>query len=116
MNTKGFFKCKVLPILVVILLFGLTSISGVPFIFLSIRLSGKEAIQSFPWISVYFQKFMQMVVALLIILFLGGGIRSYGLTLRSSNFLILPAILVGALFGIIMTLVDHLPTILSVIQ
>ncbi len=114
MNFKEILKTKIFPVIVVIIFAGLIEyLSG----FLTHQSIGKlfnhGTLRSYPWIYLHIHHFLQMVLAIIVMLFLGGGLKNYGFTLRSKNLYILPAIIVGVLFGVIMTLVDHLPTIIS---
>ncbi|MCH8941170.1 MAG: CPBP family intramembrane metalloprotease [Bacteroidetes bacterium] len=113
MSLKEVLKTKVSPVIVVIvfvLLIGLLS----EFITLYVgKLFNPETIKSYRWINLYINHFFHMVFAIVIMLLLGGGLKSYGITLKSKNLYILPAIFVGMLFGVVMLLVDHFPTILS---
>lgn len=113
MNLKEAFRAKVFPVIVVIAIMLLVGFLTQFFTLYTRRLFDPEALKAYRWISLYIHHFYQMVLAMAVMLFLGGGFGNYGITLKSRNLYIRPAIIVGVFFGIIMTLVDHLPTILS---
>jgi membrane protease YdiL (CAAX protease family) len=113
MNIKEAFKTKVLPVIVVIIFILLVGSVSEFLARYTTKLFNPETLKAYPWIWLYFHHFFQMVLAIIAILFLGGGFRNYGFTVKSKHLYIVPAIIVGVLFGVIMTLVDHLPTILS---
>ena len=113
MDIKDIFKNKVLPIVVVLLMaIGI----GVLTEFLTRYardLFVPETIKSYRWAYLHIHHIIQMILAMIVMLIMGGGFKSYGFNLKSNNLYIWPAIFVGVLFGVIMTLVDHVPTIIS---
>jgi membrane protease YdiL (CAAX protease family) len=113
MDFKEVLKTKVFPVIVVIILVFLISLLSYFLTFYTGKLFSPETLKAYPWINLYMHHFFQMVLAIIVMIFLGGGLKSYGITLESKNLYILPAIMVGVLFGVIMTIVDHLPTIIS---
>ncbi|NOY36842.1 MAG: CPBP family intramembrane metalloprotease [Chlorobi bacterium] len=110
---SNFIKTKVYPVIVVIILVLLIGLIS-EFITLKVsKLFNPETIKSYSWINLYIHHFFEMVFAIVVMLILGGGLKNYGLTLKSKKLYIYPAIFVGVLFGIVMILVDYFPTILS---
>lgn len=113
MNIKEAFKSKVFPVLAVIIFILLVGTVSELLTNYTAKLFNPETLKAYRWIWLYIHHFFQMALALITILLLGGGFKNYGFTLKSKNLYILPAIIVGIMFGIIMILVDHLPTIIS---
>ena len=113
MNVREIARTRVLPVAVVVAL-SLMIILLSEFLALALgRIFCPATIETYPWIFLYLHHFFQMIFAIIIMLILGGGLRNYGFTLESKNLYIFPAITVGIMFGVIMTLVDHLPTIIA---
>jgi membrane protease YdiL (CAAX protease family) len=113
MKLKETFKTKILPVIVVIIFILLVGTISQFLTNYATKFFDPETLKAYRWIWLYFHHFFQMGLALITILLLGGGFRDYGFTLKSKNLYISPAIIVGIMFGIIMTLVDHLPAIIS---
>lgn len=113
MNVREIARTRVLPVVVVVALsLVITWLSE--FLALALgKIFSPGTLEAYPWIFLYFHHFFQMIFAIAVMLVLGGGLKSYGLTFESKNLYIFPAITVGIMFGVIMTLVDFLPTILA---
>jgi membrane protease YdiL (CAAX protease family) len=112
MTVKEVFKTKIWPVIFVILLMFISLlISGLLTNFIK-TLFPPESLKTYPWISSYAQNILRIPLAITIMLLLGGGLRSYGFNLKSNNLYVPPAILSGILLFVIMTVVDHLPSIL----
>jgi hypothetical protein len=58
------------------------------------------------WITSFIGHFLILIYAIALMLILGGGLRSYGFTLKSSNLLVLPAICIGIVVAVIMAIID----------
>lgn len=106
-------KSKVFPVLAVIIFIMVVGYVSQVLTNYTTKLFNPETLKAYRWIWLYFHHFFQMALAIITILLLGGGFKNYGFTLKSKNLYISPAIIVGVMFGIIMTLVDHLPVIIS---
>ena len=113
MKFKETFKRKILPVIAVIIFILLVGTASQILTNYSVKLFNPETLKAYRWIWLYFHHFFQMVLSIITIILLGGGFKNYGFTLKSKNLYISPAIIIGVMFGIIMTLVDHLPTIIS---
>jgi|SRR6267143_2203668 len=80
----------------------------------AIRLMGMERITAMPWIALYANHLVQLLVALLFIAWLNKGrFAEYGLQWPQGKSYATAAIVWGALFGVLMTLVDYFPQILA---
>lgn len=113
MKTLELLKSKVFPVgLVLILIIAIAIVSE---LFASFATKGfaEDTLATYPWIYLYFHHFMQMLAAVVIMLVSGGGLRKYGLNIRSGNLYLKPAVVIGVLFGVIMTLVDHGPAVVT---
>ncbi len=113
MATRELLKSKVAPIgLVLVLIIAIAIVSEL-FAHFATKSLAEDTLATYPWIYLYCHHFMQMVAAIVIMLFLGGGLRKYGLNISSGNLYLKPAVLIGVLFGVIMTLVDHGPAVVT---
>lgn len=113
MDIRDFLKNKIIPVVVVLLMaVGIIVLTEIltPY---AKDLFIPETINSYRWAYLHLHHLIQMFLAMILMLLMGGGYRSYGFNLKSDNLYIWPAIFVGVLFGVIMTLVDHVPTIIS---
>lgn len=113
MNLKETFKTKILPVIAVIVFILLVGTISQFLTNYTTKFFDPETLRAYRWIRLYFHHFFQMALAIITILLLRGGFRNYGFTFKSKDLYISPAIIVGVMFGIIMTLVDHLPAIIS---
>lgn len=78
------------------------------------RLAGAERSAAMPWILLYAHHLAQLLAALLLIAWLGKGrFREYGLRWPAGKSYVPAAIAWGMFFGVLMTVVDHLPQILA---
>lgn len=112
MKFREAIRTKILPVVGIVVFVLLIGLLTEFFTNYAVRPFDPETLREYRWIWLYFHHLFQMVLAIITILILGGGFKNYGFTLKSKDLYISPAIIVGVMFGIIMTLVDHLPTIL----
>ncbi len=80
----------------------------------AIRFIGMERIMAMPWIALYANHLVQLLMALLLIgWFSKGRFGEYGLQWPKGQSYALAAIAWGAFFGVLMTIVDYFPQILA---
>lgn len=78
------------------------------------RLIGMERTMEMPWIALYANHFIQLLIALLLIgWFSKGRFAEYGMQWPKGKSYVRAAILWGTFFGVFMTVVDYLPAILA---
>src|SRR6266853_1206900 len=81
---------------------------------LAVRIMGMERVRAMPWIALYANHLVQLLVALLLIGWLSKGrFAEYGLQWPKGKSYVVAAIAWGAFFGILMTVVDYFPQILA---
>lgn len=113
MTVRQFLRSKVAPVGIVLLVIFAIAIASEAFANFATRGFAKDTLETYRWIFLYFHHLMQMVIAIAIMLASGVSLRKYGFNLRSENLYLMPAIGVGVLFGVIMTLVDHGPAVVT---
>jgi CAAX protease family protein len=87
---------------------------GVPPTLWAIHLVGPARAKAMPWIPIYASHVAMLLVALLLIAWLGKGrLREWGLQWPPRKSYLGDAISWAVFFGVLMTLVDYLPQILS---
>ena len=102
-----------LPVVFVVVLAVLTFVATLPTTSLIESYFDAATLEAYPWIISYGQDISQIIAAVILMLIIGGGLRQWGFNLKSKNLYLGAAVGVGVVFGILMTLVDHLPVLLS---
>ena len=113
MNESPKRSAKVLSIVIVFVVIILVAVVSELFASFATGNFAKDTLETYPWIYLCFHHFMQMVVAIALMLVTGAGLKHYGFELKSKNLYLIPAVIVGVLFGVIMTLVDHGPALIT---
>ena len=76
----------------------------------AIRFLGMERIMAMPWIALYANHLVQLLVALLLIGWLSKGrFGEYGLQWPKGKSYAMAAVAWGAFFGVLMTIIDYFP-------
>jgi len=107
-------RLRVWPLLATIALGLLVMVPSILANNVAFRLRGMEQVMAMPWIALYANHLVQLLVALSLIAWLSKGrFATYGLQWPKGKSYVSVAIGWGILFGVVMTIVDYLPQILA---